>query len=415
MRLEKYNSKSKMFEENVVYKPFHYEWAVDIDKRHEGAHWIEDEIPLGDDVTQWKSGKISPNEKEFVTNILKLFTTMDVIVGRNYYRQLIPNFLNNEITNMLGGFATREKVHQKAYALLNDTLGLPESDYSSFMKYKEMSEKADYAMASSQDTVRGLALTLAKSVFNEGVSLFSSFVMLLNFQRFGKMMGLCKIVEWSIRDETMHVEGNSRLFRTICEENKKIVTDKFKKDIYDIARIIVNLEDAFIDMVYNNHTIQGLDKEDVKKYIRYIADRRLIQLGLKGNFGVKENPLQWLDWILGASTHTNFFEGKVTEYEVAGLQGNLNFDKNNLNFKIISRDGCPYCVKAVELMINDGVNYEEEKINDTTKRNLFYDSIGLTGNKRTVPQIWKINDDESEEYIGGYSNLATYLNNLDVQ
>lgn len=402
MRLEKYNSKSKMFEENVVYKPFHYEWAVDIDKRHEGAHWIEDEIPLGDDVTQWKSGKISPNEKEFVTNILKLFTTMDVIVGRNYYRQLIPNFLNNEITNMLGGFATREKVHQKAYALLNDTLGLPESDYSSFMKYKEMSEKADYAMESSQDTVRGLALTLAKSVFNEGVSLFSSFVMLLNFQRFGKMMGLCKIVEWSIRDETMHVEGNSRLFRTICEENKKIVTDKFKKDIYDIARIIVYLEDAFIDMVYNNHTIQGLDKEDVKKYIRYIADRRLIQLGLKGNFGVKENPLQWLDWILGASTHTNFFEGKVSEYEVAGLQNEIDFDRIK-KFTVVSRDGCPYCVKAKEFMITNGFEYDEILINDQIKRNQFYDDNNFKGSERSVPKIWNITDGE---YIGGYTELS---------
>lgn len=402
MRLEKYNSKSKMFEENVVYKPFHYEWAVDIDKRHEGAHWIEDEIPLGDDVTQWKSGKISPNEKEFVTNILKLFTTMDVIVGRNYYRQLIPNFLNNEITNMLGGFATREKVHQKAYALLNDTLGLPESDYSAFMEYKEMSEKADYAMASSQDTIRGLALTLAKSVFNEGVSLFSSFVMLLNFQRFGKMMGLCKIVEWSIRDETMHVEGNSKLFRTICEENKKIVTDKFKKDIYDIARIIVNLEDAFIDMVYNNHTIQGLDKEDVKTYIRYIADRRLIQLGLKGNFGVKENPLQWLDWILGASTHTNFFEGKVSEYEVAGLQNEIDFDRIK-KFTIVSRDGCPYCVKAKEFMITNGFEYDEILINDQVKRNQFYDDNNFKGSERSVPKIWNVTDGE---YIGGYTELS---------
>lgn len=198
MKLEKFNSKSKMFEENIVYKPFHYEWAVDIDKRHEGAHWVEDEIPLGDDVAQWKNGKILPDEKEFTTNILKLFTTTDVIVGRNYYRQLIPNFMNNEITNMLGGFANREKTHQRAYALLNDTLGLPESDYSAFLRHSEMRDKAEYAMESDQDTVRGLALTLAKSVFNEGVSLFSSFVMLLNFQRSGKLMGLCKIVEWSI-------------------------------------------------------------------------------------------------------------------------------------------------------------------------------------------------------------------------
>lgn len=406
MRIEKFNSKSKMFEENIVYKPFHYDWAIEIDKRHEAAHWIEDEIPLGDDVTQWKNNKITSDEKDFVTNVLKLFTTMDVVVSRNYYRQLIPNFLNNEITNMLGGFAAREKIHQRAYALLNDTLGIPESEYSAFLQYKELHDKVDFAMESDQEDVSNLALTLAKSVFNEGVSLFSSFVMLLNFQRFGKMMGLGKIIEWSIRDETLHVEGNSTLFRTICSENKKIVNDSFKKKIYEMARMIVDLEDKFIDMVYDNHIIEGLDKEDVKKYIRYIADRRLIQLGLKSNFKIKDNPLEWLDWIIGAASHTNFFESKVTEYEVAGLQGDRGSWDEIEEFRIVSRDGCPYCVKAKELIISNGGSFNEQKINDTVERNKFYDSMNLVGSNRSVPQIWKINQDGTEEYIGGYTQLA---------
>lgn len=402
--MEKYNSKSKLFEENIVYKPFSYEWAVELDKRHEAAHWIEDEIPLGDDVAQWKNGKVTPNEKEYVTNILKLFTTMDVIVGSNYTRQLIPNFYNNEITNMLVGFCAREKIHQRAYALLNDTLGLPETEYSAFLHHVEMRDKADYSMESNQDSIRGLALTLAKSVFNEGVSLFASFVMLLNFQRYGKLMGLCKIVEWSIRDETMHVEGNSKLFRTVCEEHKKIVTDKFKKEIYDMARTIVNLEDAFIDMVYDNHHIEGLTKEDVKLYIRHITDRRLIQLGLNPNFGIKTNPLEWLEWTLGASQHTNFFESKVSEYEVAGLQGSSSEVPTNLKFKIISRNGCPYCDKAKEMMITNGYEYEELVIDDQVERNKFYDENGWVGKDRSVPKIWDITND-TEEFVGGYTEL----------
>lgn len=406
MKLDKFKSKSKMFEENIVYKPFHYEWAIEIDKRHEAAHWIEDEIPLGDDVTQWKNNKITHDEKEFVTNILKLFTTTDVVVGRNYYRQLIPNFLNNEITNMLGGFASREKIHQRAYALLNDTLGLPESDYSAFLKYSEMSDKVEYSMESNQDDISGLALTLAKSVFNEGVSLFSSFVMLLNFQRYGKLMGLSKIVEWSIRDESIHVEGNSKLFRTICSEHKKIVNDSFKKKIYEMARIIIDLEDAFIDMVYDKHIIEGLPKEDVKKYIRYIADRRLIQLGLKPNFKVKENPLEWLEWILGAPTHTNFFEGKISEYEVAGLQGSNNFLQME-EFTIVTRDGCPYCEKAKEEMINLGYDYNETILNDYSERNKFYDDNGWTGSERSVPKIWNNKDNE---FIGGYTEFHNKFN-----
>jgi len=304
-----------------TYKPFHYPWAVEITTRHEKAHWIEDEIDLGEDVMDWKSGKVTPLEKDYITNILRLFTQSDVAVGQNYYDQFIPKFKNNEVRNMLGSFAAREGIHQRAYALLNETLGLPDSEYHAFLEYKEMTDKVDFMMESDASTQRGLALALAKSVFNEGVALFASFVMLLNFQRFGKMKGMGKVVEWSIRDESMHVEGNARLFKTFCAEHPRIVDDEFKKEIYEMARVAVKLEDKFVELAYKIGEIEGLTQEEVKQYIRYITDRRLLQLGLKTNFKVKENPLPWLEWVLNGADHTNFFENRVTEYEVAGLKG----------------------------------------------------------------------------------------------
>jgi len=305
-----------------TYKPFHYPWAVEITTRHEKAHWIEDELDLSEDVSDWKSGKISAIEKEYVTNILRLFTQSDVAVGQNYYDQFIPKFKNNEIRNMLGSFAAREGIHQRAYALLNETLGLPDSEYHAFLEYKEMVNKIEFMQESDNSTMKGLGLALAKSVFNEGVALFASFVMLLNFQRFGKMKGMGKVVEWSIRDESMHVEGNSKLFRQFCDEHPKVVDDDFKGDIYTMARLAVKLEDKFVDLAYKMGEIEGLDATEVKTYIRYITDRRLLQLGLKTNFKVKENPLPWLEWVLNGADHTNFFENRVTEYEVAGLSGN---------------------------------------------------------------------------------------------
>ena len=304
-----------------TYKPFHYPWAVELSVRHEKAHWIEDEVDLSDDVIDWKSNKMSEVEKEYVVNILRLFTQSDVAVGQNYCDQFIPKFKNNEIRNMLMSFAARESIHQRAYAILNDTLGLPESEYHAFLEYEEMSNKIDFMMDSDVSSHRGLALSLAKSVFNEGVALFASFVMLLNFQRFGKMKGMGKVVEWSIRDESMHVEGNSKLFKTFCKEHPRIVDDEFKKEIYDMARFVVKLEDKFVDLAYKMGNIEGLNEKEVKQYIRYITDRRLLQLGMKPNFKVKENPLPWLDWILNGADHTNFFEGRVTQYDVAGLTG----------------------------------------------------------------------------------------------
>jgi ribonucleoside-diphosphate reductase beta chain len=142
------------------------------------------------------------------------------------------------------------------------------------------------------------------------------------------MKGMCEIVEWSIRDESMHVEGMTRLFRTFCEEHPRIVTDEFKASIYQMFRDAVALEDKVIDLAYKNiDQIQGLTADDVKGYIRYIADRRLIQLGLKGNWKVKENPLPWLDWIVNGDSLKNFFEGVVTDYNAAGMSGDWGWQK----------------------------------------------------------------------------------------
>ena len=315
------NKGGNLLKFSETYKPFYYPFAVEMTTRHEKAHWIEDEIDLSEDVTDWKGGKVSETEKEYITNILRLFTQSDVAVGQNYYDQFIPKFKNNEVRNMLGSFATREGIHQRAYALLNETLGLPDSEYHACLEYSEMADKIDFMMESDTSTMRGLGLALAKSVMNEGVALFASFVMLLNFQRYGKMKGMGKVVEWSIRDESMHVEGIAKLFKAFCKEHPRIVDDEFKKEIYSLSRHAVKLEDKFIDLAYAMGEIEGLDADEVKQYIRYITDRRLLQLGMKPNFKVKDNPLPWLDWVLNGADHTNFFEARVTEYEVAGLKG----------------------------------------------------------------------------------------------
>lgn len=303
-----------------TYKPFKYPWAVELSKKHEEIHWIEDEAELSEDVQDWKT-KLTDSEKEFITHVLRLFTQSDVQVGENYHELLIPKFKNNEVRNMLSSFAAREAVHQRAYALLNDTLGLPDEDFHKFLEYKEMADKIDFMKEGETNSHTGLALALAQSVFNEGMSVFASFVMLLNFQRFGKMKGMATIVEWSIRDETIHVQGNSKLFREFCEEHPRIVNDELKSKIYSMAENAVKLEEKFIQLAFKGNEVQGLTRKEVRDYIRHIADRRLLQLGLKPLFNQKKNPLPWLDWVLNGASHDNFFEKRVTEYSVAGMEG----------------------------------------------------------------------------------------------
>lgn len=397
------HSKSPMFAYSATYKPFRYPWAVDITVEHERMHWHEGELDLGDDVTDWKLGRLTVEEKNFITQILRMFTQSDVNVGRFYLDHLIPTFKNNEIRNMLASFAGREGTHQRAYALLNDTLGLPDGDYAAFLEYEEMAAKHEFMLDAGHDSQKALALAMAKSVMNEGVSLFASFVMLLNFQRRGLMKGMGKVVEWSVKDESKHVEGIARLFRSFVDEHPNVVTDDFKLALYDMARTCVALEDCFIDLAFQMGAIEGITPDEIKTYVRFVADRRLTQLGLKENFQVEKNPLPWVDVILNAPDLTNFFENKVAEYEVASLVG--EWDYNDAEIRVYGKDGCPYCVKAKALLEAEGISFTYVDLTNDAVRQAFYDDRGFTDKARTVPKVYEIAGD-TEVLIGGYAELT---------
>ena len=246
-------------------------------------------------------------------------------MASNYCDIFIPYFKNNEIRNMLLSFANREGTHQRAYSLLNDTLGMGEREYSAFLSLHQMREKIAFMLAPDEapsNEQERISFELTRSVCNEGMSLFSAFVMLLNYQRFGKMRGMCEVVEWSIRDETMHIEGMTKLFHAFVEENPSVVTDNLKAFIYRNYTTAVSLEFALIDLVYDGaQVICDLAAEDVKQYVKYLADRRLLQLGLKPIFNQKDNPLKWVDRIVSGDSMKNFFEGVVTSYSTNGMTG----------------------------------------------------------------------------------------------
>jgi ribonucleoside-diphosphate reductase beta chain len=277
---------------------------------------------MSEDVKDWK--KLTVEEKQFLTHIFRFFTQGDIDVAGGYVNNYLPHFPQPEVRMMLLGFAAREALHVAAYSHLIETLGLPETTYNQFLDYQEMKDKHDYVLdissngGSKESTATHIAVF---SAFTEGMQLFSSFIMLLNFPRTGKMKGMGQIVTWSIVDETMHAESMIKLFRTYIEENKEIWNDELKGKIYTIAERMVELEDKFIDLAFSMGAMHGLSDTDVKQYIRYIADRRLISLGLKGIFKVKKNPLPWVEEMINAPTHTNFFENRATDYAKGALKG----------------------------------------------------------------------------------------------
>lgn len=301
-----------------------YPIFVEITQRHERVHWHEGEVKLQSDVEDWKLGRITPDEKEFISNILRLFTQSDVAVGSDYYDNLIPVFKNNECRNMFGSFAGREGVHQRAYALLGDTLGFGEEFYNEFLEYKEMKDKIEFMLDMKNSTYHDLGISIAKQILCEGVCLFASFAMLLNFSRFGKMLGMSDVVQWSIRDESIHVEGLSHVFNQFLKEHPRIVTDAFKKEIYDTARQVVALEDAFIDKAFEmGNAISGITKEETKQYIRSVCDYRMNQIGFKSEYNV-DNPFEWLDWVTNPNKIENFFESNTTDYSKDSMTGSYD-------------------------------------------------------------------------------------------
>ena len=259
--------KLKLTDERSNFKPFNYAWAYEAWLKHEQSHWLHTEVPMAEDVKDWKN-KVTKEEKRFLTNIFRFFTQGDVDVAGGYVKNYLPYFPQPEIRMMLTGFAAREALHVAAYSHLIETLGMPEATYNEFLEYEAMREKHDYFLSiAGQDATTIAQQIAAFSAFTEGMQSFSSFIMLLNFQRHGLMNGMGQIITWSVVDETLHCESMIKLFRTFIEENRHIWKDKLKKEIYTIATNMVELEDNFIDLAFKMGKMRDLTSDEVKEYI----------------------------------------------------------------------------------------------------------------------------------------------------
>src|SRR5579875_1751184 len=308
---------------SYAYKPFRYPWAYEFWKRQQQVHWMPEEVPLGEDCKDW-AAKLDDSERNLLTQIFRFFTQSDVEVNDNYMERYSRVFKPTEVKMMLSAFSNMETVHIAAYALLLETIGMPEAEFGAFLDYEAMKAKHDYMQQFGVETNADIARTLAMfGGFTEGLQLFASFAMLMNFPRFNKMKGMGQIISWSVRDESLHCEGITRLFHAFVKE-RDCLTKSVKEDILDCCQKTVRLEDAFIDLAFEMGPVPGMTPKERKKYIRYIADWRLGQLGLKPIYLIDEHPLPWLAPLLNGVEHANFFETRATEYSKAATRGNWN-------------------------------------------------------------------------------------------
>ncbi len=303
------------------YKPFRYPWAYHYWRQQQSVHWMPEEVTMDGDVMDWRK-KLTPPERSLLTHIFRYFTQADIEVMDNYHERYGRVFKPTEVKMMLSAFANMETVHIAAYSLVLDTVGMPEDTYHAFMEYDVLRQRHDYMARFGVDTPEDTLRTLAMfGAFSEGLQLYSSFAMLLNFPRRNLMRGMGQIVSWSVRDESLHSEGIIQLFHAFAHETGAL-TPVVQEDIRQCCREVVEMEDLFIDLAFEAGPLDDLTPEDMKGYVRHVADWRLGQLGMEPEYGRPRNPLPWLVPMIAGLEHANFFETRATEYSKGMSQGN---------------------------------------------------------------------------------------------
>ena len=303
-------------EPRIFYKPFEYQDAFDFYKNQHRAHWLADEVPLASDLNDWKL-KLNESEKNLIGNILKSFAQTEVHVNDYWSTKVSVWFPKPEIQAMARVFADFESIHAEAYARLNEELGL--DDFAAFMEDETSKNKIERLIEVPGDTMEEKAISLAIfSAFTEGVNLFSSFAILMSFQLRNLMKGTSQIVEWSVRDESLHSKAGCWLFRTLLQEQPELNTDELRNKIIEACQLSVQLEFDFIDKAFEMGEVEGLNVDQLKNFIKSRANEKITELGYNAIYNDIEPSLlkqmEWFGHLTSGKTQQDFFAGRVTNY-----------------------------------------------------------------------------------------------------
>jgi ribonucleoside-diphosphate reductase beta chain len=307
---------SKLTEPRHFYKPFEYQQAFEFYKNQHRAHWLADEVPLASDLNDWRLN-LNESEKNLIGNILKSFAQTEVHVNDYWSSKVSQWFPKPEIVAMTSTFGAFEAIHAEAYARLNEELGL--DDFQAFLEDEAAKNKIERLLETKSETLEEKAQSLAIfSAFTEGVNLFSSFAILMSFQLRNLMKGTGQIVEWSVRDESLHSKAGCWLFRTLLEENPELNTTELRNKVIEACELSVHLEFDFIDKAFELGDIENLNKEQLKNFIKQRANDKMIELGYPAIYNdIDPNLLKQMEWfghLTGGKTHQDFFAGRVTSY-----------------------------------------------------------------------------------------------------
>jgi len=310
-----------LFKERIPYKPFEYPiyynegWL-----KQAQAFWLHTEIPMSGDVKDWNE-KLTDAEKNLVGNILLGFAQTECAVSDYWTQKVVSWFPKHEIQQMAMMFGSQETIHAVAYSYLNETLGL--ENFEAFLHEEATADRFDNLVAYDGTDLRGIGRSLAIfSAFAEGVSLYSAFAVLYSFQLRNLLKGIGQQMKWSVRDESLHSRMGCQLFRHMCDEVPDL-KNECKEDIYSAAKIMLELEEKYIDKMFEMGDIENLSSYDLKQFIRKRTNEKLAELGYTDKrrfFSYDEGAAENLDWfyhLTGGHTHTDFFAIRPTDYSKA--------------------------------------------------------------------------------------------------
>ena len=307
---------SKLTEPRHFYKPFEYPQAFEYYKNQHRAHWLADEVPLASDLNDWRLN-LNESEKNLIGNILKSFAQTEVHVNDYWSSKISQWFPKPEVVAMASSFGAFEAIHAEAYARLNDELGL--DNFQAFMEDEASRNKIERLLETPSETIEEKALALAIfSAFTEGVNLFSSFAILMSFQLRNMLKGTGQIVEWSVRDESLHSTAGCWLFRTLMQESPELDTVEMRNNVIEACNLSVKLEFDFIDKAFEMGEIEGLNKDQLKNFIKARANDKIKELGYNPVYNDLDPALlkqmEWFGHLTSGKTHQDFFANRVTDY-----------------------------------------------------------------------------------------------------
>ena len=310
-----------LFKERIPYKPFEYPiyynegWL-----KQAQAFWLHTEIPMSGDVKDWNE-KLTLVEKNLVGNILLGFAQTECAVSDYWTQKVVSWFPKHEIQQLAMIFGSQETIHAVAYSYLNETLGL--EDFEAFLHEPATAKRFENLVSYNGNNPIGIGRSLAIfSAFAEGVSLYSAFAVLYSFQLRNMLKGVGQQMKWSVRDESLHSKMGCTLFRHMCDEIPTLLED-CKEDIYAAAKLMMELEENYIDKMFEMGDIENLKAFDLKQFIRKRTNEKLQELGYtdKRRFfhydNEAANNLDWFYHLTGGHTHTDFFAIRPTDYSKA--------------------------------------------------------------------------------------------------